>query len=295
MDSMRLRNNSAGYSRTLCLASPEIGRALAAREAVTFRAQGTCMYPTIRPGDILQVEPCSLSEICVGDIAVCHGGTYLFGHRVIAVGNQDGCDYLITKPDSTRRGHDAPVCEDHLVGVVKRVERGGKSIDLGLHDEAHSLAERAMHRFSLSMINAKLWVKVGVMRMVESLQSLGLYGYFGDAWFRSQRRKIRFIVQVPPSLALRGVAHCLFELDAFDPCNSWGDRVVDCWTISAFLGEDSVAAGTVTAGKTQAGSWEIDEPLVRVRYRGTGLDQLLVEEAERLVDRSRTCNPSNVH
>jgi len=60
----RLRN------RSLVTASLELGRVLADCGKVTFRAQGTCMYPCIQPGDMLHIESRTTEQVQVGDIAV---------------------------------------------------------------------------------------------------------------------------------------------------------------------------------------------------------------------------------
>ena len=80
-------------------ASLSIGRVLADRDGVTFRAQGTCMYPTLRPGDVLRVRSCSARDVSVGDIAVCRTPEYLFSHRVSRPANGTGA--LTSSPGRT--------------------------------------------------------------------------------------------------------------------------------------------------------------------------------------------------
>ena len=46
----------------------ELARLLAEIGKATFRASGTCMYPWVRPGDLLHVEPRTARQIAVGEI-----------------------------------------------------------------------------------------------------------------------------------------------------------------------------------------------------------------------------------
>ena len=97
-----------GGPRGLSVASLEIGRVLADRDGVTFRAQGTCMYPTIRQGDVLRIRSCAASQVTVGEIAVCRTPEFLFSHRVIATGERDGRPFVVTRSDRNLGEGDGP-------------------------------------------------------------------------------------------------------------------------------------------------------------------------------------------
>ena len=103
------------YTGSLVLASLEVGKALADRGRTTFRAQGTCMYPTVRPGDVLHIESRTVDEVAVGDIAVCRRPGYLFSHRTIGKGVHNGRPYIVTRPDRVRRGDDGPTFDQDVL------------------------------------------------------------------------------------------------------------------------------------------------------------------------------------
>ena len=114
---------------SLVAASLEIGKALADSDRVTFRAQGTCMYPCVRPGDVLRIESRAAEEVAIGDIAVCRRPGYLFGHRTIDKGVEDGRRYIVTRPDRSSSGSDGPTYGEDVLGIVTAIERKGKRVE----------------------------------------------------------------------------------------------------------------------------------------------------------------------
>src|SRR5512136_1699800 len=115
---------------SLVLASLDIGRVLADRDGVTFRAQGTCMYPAVRPGDVLRIQSRAAAQVNVGDMAVCRGDDFLFSHRVIAKGECDGRAFIVTRPDRAHNESDAPTFDEDLLGVVVAITRNDKPVPL---------------------------------------------------------------------------------------------------------------------------------------------------------------------
>ena len=135
---------------SLAVAALDIGRVLADRDGVTFRAQGTCMYPAVRAGDVLRIRSCPADEVAVGDIAVCRTPDYLFGHRVVATGVSDGRAYVITRPDRSIQGEDAPTYDEDLLGVVVDIRRRGSSVPL--EPKAAPRLQHWYHRTRLALI-----------------------------------------------------------------------------------------------------------------------------------------------
>ncbi|MFA5114474.1 MAG: hypothetical protein WC469_00205 [Candidatus Omnitrophota bacterium] len=93
------------------------------RNIVKFYAKGICMYPAVRPGDILHLECKKIDDIKVGDIAVYRRNNNLFGHRVINKGCQEGAAYLIVSPDNSGDGSEGPIFSDDIAGVIVNIER----------------------------------------------------------------------------------------------------------------------------------------------------------------------------
>lgn len=82
------------------------------------------MFPLIRAGDEMVIEPRKLEEVKEGEIAAFLLGQEVAAHRVIGVGEQAGEPCLFTKGDNNT-GNGEVVLQKDLVGVVVRVERKG--------------------------------------------------------------------------------------------------------------------------------------------------------------------------
>ncbi len=95
-----------------------------------IRAQGWSMYPFIKHGDIIEVEPVEISATQVGDVVLCrYGAGRLVAHRVVGVNREDGGVALVVKGDWTPRA-DPLVYPEQVLGRVVAVERGDKRTKL---------------------------------------------------------------------------------------------------------------------------------------------------------------------
>ena len=98
-----------------------------------IRAQGWSMYPFIKHGDFLEVEPVEVAAIKVGDVVFCrYRGDKLVAHRVVGVNRvnrEDGGAALVVKGDWTPRA-DPLVYPGQVLGRVAAIERGEKRIRL---------------------------------------------------------------------------------------------------------------------------------------------------------------------
>jgi len=116
----------------------EMARDLTAKGMIRFRTEGTCMLPSIHPGEPIEVLPKGIEEIEIGEVAVYRRGDRILAHRVIAQGTTSHRRYILTRPDATRDGRDGPIFEEDLLGVVKGKEGPGRSLRLFYH-RWHSL------------------------------------------------------------------------------------------------------------------------------------------------------------
>lgn len=92
--------------------------------AVAFVAEGTSMFPAIRPGDRLVVAPCA-DTLRRNDVALVVAGGKLVAHRVVRVRNDGGT--VVTRGDN-RNAEDPPVGVGSVLGVVREVRRGGEPV-----------------------------------------------------------------------------------------------------------------------------------------------------------------------
>lgn len=102
-----------------------------------FRAKGISMSPFIKDGDVVTVFPLPGTSPGLGDVvAFAHPGTgKLVLHRVVG---KRGDSYLL-KGDNTSE-LDGLVPEPNILGRVRKVERDGKAVFLGLGPERSLIA-----------------------------------------------------------------------------------------------------------------------------------------------------------
>ncbi len=103
----------------------------------TLQAKGWSMSPFIRDGDVLTISPLHGALPEVGDVvAFIHPAIKrVFIHRVVGK-KGDSC---IMKGDNSLE-MDGPVPAVNILGLVKRVDRDGKRITLGLGPERFFIA-----------------------------------------------------------------------------------------------------------------------------------------------------------
>jgi signal peptidase I len=104
---------------------------------VRFRAKGFSMSPFIKNDDVVTLSPLQNSFPGVGDVIafVLHGTDKLCVHRVVG---KEGNLY-VTKGDSSSEA-DESVPIENILGFVRRVERNGKEVFLGLGPERYLIA-----------------------------------------------------------------------------------------------------------------------------------------------------------
>ena len=102
-----------------------------------FKAKGFSMAPIINDGDIITVSPCLPAGFRSGDIAAFthHVTDRLVVHRIIGIRGES----FIVKGDNNEDidGHVPGSC---VLGRVTRIERDGKSVQLGLGVERRTIA-----------------------------------------------------------------------------------------------------------------------------------------------------------
>ena len=110
----------------------ELSKDILARGAcLRFQARGGSMYPFIRDGDILEVQPMEVAEVGVGDVIFFRGhrGNMLAHRLVRKTQAENGETILIARGDSASQ-FDRPVRPDQLFGKVISIERRYKRVEL---------------------------------------------------------------------------------------------------------------------------------------------------------------------
>jgi hypothetical protein len=118
-----------------------------------FRATGFSMTPFVRDGDVITVAPLAGRSIGPGDVVgfVRPDTGKLVVHRVVG---QKGDAFLI-RGDYTGET-DGPIEVANILGCVTRVEREGKTVDLGLGPERRLIAVLTRWGFFYHML-PRLW------------------------------------------------------------------------------------------------------------------------------------------
>ncbi|HLX82495.1 MAG TPA: S24/S26 family peptidase [Terriglobales bacterium] len=88
------------------------------RQTVRLRVHGESMLPTLWPGDVVEIESCSLAVIRPGDIALAHAEGRLFLHRFVELRSPEG---FVMRGDSMP-AMDPQFPSEALIGrLVRRV------------------------------------------------------------------------------------------------------------------------------------------------------------------------------
>jgi len=272
-------------TESLAQASLEIGRVLAERDGLTFRAAGTCMYPTVRPGDVLRIRPCAIRDVELGDIAVCRRPTHLFSHRVVETGTDGERNYIITRPDRIPEGDDGPTDEEDFLGIVTSIERGGRSVPASqLRTASHAWPLNACFALRIKLIETALRAQLWWNEAFSRLQESAFYKLPACMWLAVARPRISYSVRVPQP-ALGDAVYRELKPEEFDPQSDWRGRIVNRWSLVIHMNGAREPAAWMTWSREETSSWAEVESFVTARYRGTGLEKKLRGRAESILSR----------
>ncbi|MBN2861739.1 MAG: signal peptidase I [Bacteroidales bacterium] len=94
-------------------------------KTLKIRADGYSMYPSVRPGSLIFIEPLPEdTEPAPGDLIAWKRETGFVVHRLTEIKRQDNDIKYITRGDSCAN-EDAPVSRDQIAGKVIRIEDPG--------------------------------------------------------------------------------------------------------------------------------------------------------------------------
>lgn len=130
-------------------------------ESIRFRARGFSMHPFISDGDLVTVGP-PPARIATGDVVAVRRASddKLLVHRVVV--NLPGC--LVTKGDAATRP-DEMAGEGRVIGQVRRVERDGRAVRVGLGPERLLIALLSRHGLLSPLVFHGRRVRAGLGRL----------------------------------------------------------------------------------------------------------------------------------
>jgi len=102
---------------------------LAEGKTIRIKASGYSMYPAIKPGSLLLIEPLSKKGRPVpGEIVAIKRENGLVVHRVTKMTTKNGMTWYIARGDSNPRS-DHPVTIDKIAGRIIKAEPTGENPD----------------------------------------------------------------------------------------------------------------------------------------------------------------------
>jgi signal peptidase I len=102
-----------------------------------FKAKGFSMTPIIKDGDIITVSPCLSAGLRSGDIAafIHPVNDRLTVHRIVGI---RGGSFFVKGDNNADL--DGLIPGSHVLGRITRIERDGRSVQLGLGAERSAIA-----------------------------------------------------------------------------------------------------------------------------------------------------------
>jgi len=275
----------------LAVASVDLGRELAARGKLKFVASGMCMYPALRPGDVLSVAPRAAAKLAVGELLIFRRGARIVCHRTVEVGQKQGRIFVVTQQDRSSMPDNEVVWGEDVIGIVSSAERHGRRVCLDVMRERPGVVRRGLLATKLRTIECETHLRSAAITALGRLQSQPAYGDVVRGLVAKRLARVEYRVRLPLAA---GRSRTLFrELSVEEAVNGGLAEVAAHpdgvhWTLAATLPPDDRPIGLVTyAGRPPEcpfPGWSREGEFVRARYRGSGLEQRLIAQATRVLE-----------
>jgi hypothetical protein len=278
--------NSSGMS--LVVSSLEIGKLLTKSGKTTFRAHGTCMYPNVRPGDLLYITPKKVDETRIGEIAVFRRGQNLFGHRIIANGKDDRGFFILTRPDRSDQGNDGPTYDEDLLGIVTTMKRRRSYFDPA--KKSYSLPEKMYFDANVSLLGRSPVVMAFALRLLAKVQYSVPYRKISPRLLKPS--ELDFAVLCSLHHWRAADLYRKLSPDELSGLKSSADDkdAIASWILALYSKGCKGQLASLTFASTPKGcpfsGWWISAVRAKLLYRGTGLETLLLGKAEEIFARS---------
>ena len=104
-------------------------RLLSEGKTIRIKAHGYSMYPCIKPGSLILIEPLKVKGMPVpGEIIAIKREAGMIVHRLIRIINKEGVTFYIARGDSNAYA-DKPVKIDKIAGRIVRAEATGENMN----------------------------------------------------------------------------------------------------------------------------------------------------------------------
>jgi ribosomal protein S18 acetylase RimI-like enzyme len=133
-------------------------------------------------------------------------------------------------------------------------------------------------------LRSRRWSVLGLA----GVQTIPGYRRVARRWLASRRADLRYLVRAPLHAGQKVELYRRLSAEEFAAIRRYPEAEgMDRWILSLFVGETQrpAASATLVARRVPGGMvrWEVSKVEVRVRYRGMGLDEVLLREAERIL------------
>lgn len=282
--SLVLFNNPEPQSLILQLF--ELGKLFVEKKIVSFTAQGTCMYPCIRQGDIIYIQPKSAEDIEIGEVAIHRRNNHLFSHRTIAKGQNERGRYIITRPDTAKYGDDGPSYNEDILGVVAHIERKSRVLTPVKRD--YNLIEKIWFGFCLKCFCFKQYLLQEIIYLITFLQQFKLYRLIAQLFSQNLYKKIDLIFSVSAYDKLTDrFFRKIPESELVDLVTNSDNNSVLRWTVALKANSKQVASLSFVfrPQNCKFSGWWLIEAQIRIRHRGTVIEKALFVKIDKLLRR----------
>lgn len=259
----------------------EMAVPLIQKDVIQLQAAGTCMFPAVRPGTVLTVQPKKAEQIQVGEIAVFRRQDTLFAHRVIFRGQRGGDFFIQTRPDAETNSLEGPFFDSDILGVLPP-ENGW---DLN-PSECSPLLRRVLDRFWFNLYRLRESAFDRGKHLLTSLQQKVLYEKVAGKIFSWRGKKVEWAFLVP----LRSSESNRFWQILSDPQEiplHMPDPNCSIAMLKMILKINSQpGASLLLVHKPETCSfsgWWIAQLSIRLRYQGTDLAERILEKGAEAV------------
>lgn len=261
----------------------ELAKTIAKKGLVKFRSHGTCMYPCIKPGDTLHIEPKNAEQIKIGNVAVYRRCNRLFSHRTIDKGKDNGLYYIFTRPDTAESGREGPIFDENILGIVSTIERDGKIFKPV--QKSYPLDESIVLKFLLKLYQLKHFVIENIAIVITYIQPIKIYRRIARFLFSRTNNKLDFSILVPLKSKKTNRFYQKFSFQEFaaQHLNKKGN-LPSKWLFVLNMNSKE-AAFLSFIYKPQIASfpgWWILDDWIRISCRGTGIEEKMLDQVDNL-------------
>ena len=259
-----------------------------------FKAAGWCMFPVLKKGDILKVEPVRIEDIKIGDIPVYRSQANLLAHRIVDKRIIEGKQFIITRADSsTTENRDSEnankVPPENLLGRIVEVRRGGKAFST--EKRKTTSWDKLLYKKTMACLSLTTLFKETLETTLTKIQSFKVYAALGRKFTAGLKPYLDFELAIPFSNAILNRIYTYKRLDDTEIDISMLTKAKVFHLVMKF---NNASLGCVTfLNKPHPcpykGFW-ISDIYIRLRYRRLGFESILLEKAEGVLRRIEIYN-----